>query len=105
MRSFRQTFRTAVLLLLVSLAWRRYFDGELYAAEPDQSTTGYTLGYSEHRTNLPGGRHANVSTGRACVIGLDGTGRRDAAGRTPLDIARVAPLKTLLKKARGIMHS
>lgn len=30
--------------------------------------------------------------------------RRDRDGRTPLDIARAAPLKALIKKARGIMH-
>lgn len=36
----------------------------------------YLIGYNEHRTNLPGGRHANVSTNRAFVIKADGTGRR-----------------------------
>ena len=34
------------------------------------------VGYNEHRTNLPGGRHANVSTNRAMVVKADGTGRR-----------------------------
>jgi ankyrin repeat protein len=54
--------------------------------------------------------HQAAARGNAAMVadllaaGAD-TGRRDAAGRTPLDIARVAPLKTLLKKARGIMHS
>ena len=33
------------------------------------------VGYNEHRTNLPGGRHANVSTNRAMVVKADGTER------------------------------
>lgn len=37
----------------------------------------YLIGYNEHRTNLPGGRHANVSTNRAFVIRGDGTSRRE----------------------------
>ena len=42
------------------------------AAEP-------LIGYTELRTDLPGGRHANVATMRAVVVGLDGTGRRPIA--------------------------
>jgi TolB protein len=38
------------------------------------------IGYTELRTDLPGGRHANVATMRAAVIGIDGTGRRLIAG-------------------------
>jgi TolB protein len=34
------------------------------------------IGYNELRTNLPGGRHANVATMRACLVQSDGTGRR-----------------------------
>ncbi len=34
------------------------------------------VGYNEHRTNLPGGRHANVSTNRAMLVKVDGSGRR-----------------------------
>jgi Tol biopolymer transport system component len=34
------------------------------------------IGYTEHRTDLPGGRHANVVTMRALVVRADGTGRR-----------------------------
>jgi len=34
------------------------------------------IGYTEHRTDLPGGRHANVKTRRAVVVKADGTGRR-----------------------------
>ncbi len=48
------------------------------AAEPSLSigTESVPLvGYSELRTNLPGGRHANVRTMRAAVVKADGTGR------------------------------
>src|SRR5436305_1049450 len=34
------------------------------------------IGYTEYRTNLPGGRHANGVTMRACVVIADGTGPR-----------------------------
>ena len=34
------------------------------------------MGYNEHRTNLLGGRHVNVSTNRAMVAKADGTERR-----------------------------
>ena len=34
------------------------------------------IGYCELQTNLPGGRFANISTMRACVVRADGTGRR-----------------------------
>src|SRR5262249_5797203 len=34
------------------------------------------IGYTELRTNLPGGRHVNVKTMRAVAVKADGTGRR-----------------------------
>jgi Tol biopolymer transport system component len=34
------------------------------------------VGYTEFRTDLPGGRHANVRTMRAALVKADGTGRR-----------------------------
>ncbi|MBP85890.1 MAG: hypothetical protein CMJ64_04100 [Planctomycetaceae bacterium] len=34
------------------------------------------IGYTELRTSLPGGRHANVRTKRAILVRADGTGRR-----------------------------
>lgn len=36
------------------------------------------IGYTEYRTSLPT-RHANQVTARACVVGADGTGRRELA--------------------------
>ena len=41
------------------------------AAWPEQF-----IGYTELRSDLPGGRHANVRTMRATVVKADGTGRR-----------------------------
>jgi hypothetical protein len=40
---------------------------------------GSVIGYTEFRTNLPGGRHANVTTMRACLVNADGTGRHALA--------------------------
>lgn len=34
------------------------------------------IGYTEYRTNLPGGRHPNQATMRACMVQADGTKRR-----------------------------
>jgi Tol biopolymer transport system component len=38
------------------------------------------IGYTELRTNLPGGRHANIITMRAMVVRSDGSGARPIAG-------------------------
>jgi TolB protein len=45
----------------------------------DEPGDAALIGYTELRTNLPGGRHANVVTTRAVVVRLDGTGRRGLA--------------------------
>src|SRR5689334_6282600 len=48
--------------------------------------TSPLVGYTEFRTDLPGGRHANVATMRAAVVGIDGSGRRliaEALSREP----------------------
>src|SRR4051794_37553764 len=37
------------------------------------------VGYTEFRTDLPGGRHVNVATMRAAIVEADGTGRRSVA--------------------------
>jgi Tol biopolymer transport system component len=39
------------------------------------------LGYTELRTDLPGGRHANVRTMRAVIVKADGSDRREAAAK------------------------
>jgi Tol biopolymer transport system component len=48
----------------------------LFAAGQDDTPPDFLIGYTEHRTDLPGGRHANVKTRRAVVVKADGTGRR-----------------------------
>jgi TolB protein len=51
--------------------------GVLASAEPERPLM--LIGYNEHRTNLPGGRQANVSTNRAMLMNADGTERRALA--------------------------
>jgi Tol biopolymer transport system component len=47
-----------------------------FSASQPNTPPNVLIGYTELRTNLPGGRHANVETMRAVVIKADGTGRR-----------------------------
>src|ERR1700692_1154247 len=41
-----------------------------------ESPPDLLIGYTEFRTDLPGGRYVNVATRRAVVVKADGTGRR-----------------------------
>jgi TolB protein len=50
--------------------------GVLLAGERDDAPPDRLIGYTEYRTDLPGGRHINVKTMRAAIIKADGTGRR-----------------------------
>jgi TolB protein len=50
--------------------------GLLSAAEPAEAAPTALIGYTEYRTNLPGGRHVNNKTRRAVVVQADGKGRR-----------------------------
>src|SRR5262249_55586833 len=52
---------------------------------PAPKVTAPLIGYTEFRTNLPGGRHANVRTRRAVVIRADGSGRRVLAPKLTRD--------------------
>jgi Tol biopolymer transport system component len=58
------------------LVWAALSPGPLFAAPKDETPPDLLIGYTELRTNLPGGRHANVATMRAAVVKADGTGRR-----------------------------
>lgn len=52
----------------------------VFSARADERATAAPLiGFTELRTNLPGGRHANVRTMRAVVVRSDGSGRRPIA--------------------------
>ncbi|MDB5348130.1 MAG: translocation protein TolB [Schlesneria sp.] len=42
----------------------------------EPSSAESLIGYNEHRTNLTGGRHANVITNRAMIVKADGTERK-----------------------------
>src|SRR5262249_58137300 len=48
----------------------------LFAADRDDTPPDTLLGYTEQRTDLPGGRYVSVATRRAAVVKADGTGRR-----------------------------
>ncbi len=48
----------------------------LLAADRDDEPPELLIGYTEFRTNLPGGRYVNVWTMRAVTVKADGTGRR-----------------------------
>src|SRR5262249_8233149 len=47
-----------------------------FAAGRDDKPPDLLIGYTEFRTDLPGGRYVNVATRRAVVVKADGTGRR-----------------------------
>lgn len=50
--------------------------GFLRAADADDNPPDLLIGYTEFRTDLPGGRYVNQATMRAVVVKADGTGRR-----------------------------
>ena len=52
--------------------------GETTMAERTTPRTPW-IGFTELRTDRPGGRAANIFTMRACVVRADGTGRREVA--------------------------
>ncbi|MDA1053105.1 MAG: hypothetical protein O3C40_21845 [Planctomycetota bacterium] len=66
-----ETMRAILLALLLSPLVA------LHAADEPQSTR--LIGYTELRTDLAGGRHANVRTMRAHVVKADGSARREVA--------------------------
>ena len=49
------------------------------AADKDDAPPDLLIGYTEFRTDLPGGRYVNSWTRRAVVVKADGTGRRALA--------------------------
>jgi Tol biopolymer transport system component len=56
----------------------------LFAADDDKPPD-LLIGYTEFRTDLPGGRYVNVATRRAVVVKADGTGRRVLAEELTLE--------------------
>ena len=64
----------------------------LGAADPPKNPPAVAhVGYTELRTDLPGGRHANVRTMRAAVVRADGTGRAPVGGELAADAATWTP--------------
>ncbi|MFN8856556.1 MAG: hypothetical protein ACK50P_13385 [Planctomycetaceae bacterium] len=64
----------AAFLLLAVLCGLELSVGKATAAPPE-FPAGW-IGYNLHRTNLPGGRWANVRTNRAMLVRGDGSGNR-----------------------------
>src|SRR5690349_20493494 len=62
--------------LPAALAAAALLPGAVRPGPPAEPPPDLLIGYSEFRTDLPGGRHANVRTMRAAVVRADGTGRR-----------------------------
>jgi TolB protein len=67
----KKTPLTIILILASSLC----FGGATQVSKADP-VPGSLIGYTELRTNLPDGRHANVTTMRAVVVKANGTGRQ-----------------------------
>jgi TolB protein len=68
--------KTAVILACcLELAWL----APAGAGAVETSLAQQVIGYTEFRTNLPGGRHPNIATSRACVMRGDGSNRRELA--------------------------
>jgi hypothetical protein len=66
-------------ILIVSVVLFLALVGGVYSEDQQKDSgelSAYRIGYTEHRTNLPGGRQANIATSRACLIKADGSGRR-----------------------------
>src|SRR5262245_4888262 len=70
---FRMHFLRYLSVVLVAAALPL---GALRSSPPAEPLPDLLIGYTEFRTDLPGGRHANVKTRRAVVVKADGTGRR-----------------------------
>ena len=62
--------------LAVALVAAALDPGLLRAADADDKPPDLLIGYTEFRTDLPGGRYVNQATFRAVVVKADGTGRR-----------------------------
>jgi Tol biopolymer transport system component len=54
-------------------------DKGMISQKSEQPWPTRLIGYTEFRTNLTGGRHANVRTMRAKIVNVDGTGTRELA--------------------------
>src|SRR5579871_2232545 len=62
--------------LALALAASAFGRWPLRAAGGDDQPPDLLIGYTEFRTDLPGGRYVNQATFRAVVVKADGTGRR-----------------------------
>src|SRR5262247_1340937 len=79
------TSQTAVVSRrnFLRLAVAAFSSGFVRAA--DDKPPDLLIGYTEFRTDLPGGRYVNIWTRRAVVAKADGTGRRVLAKELTLE--------------------
>jgi hypothetical protein len=73
---FRASASKLTVLVLALLPAASLAGEPAAAADRDDKPPDALIGYTELRTNLPGGRAANIKTERAVVVKADGTGRR-----------------------------
>src|SRR5262249_46215909 len=66
-------------VLRETIAAKRKQEVDFQGAAPSPERPAYQIGYSAHRTDLPGGQFANFSTRRAFVVSGDGSGTRQLA--------------------------
>jgi TolB protein len=62
--------------LSVALVAAALGDGALRSSPPDEPLPDLLVGYTEFRTDLPGGRYVSEATFRAAIVKADGTGQR-----------------------------
>jgi TolB protein len=70
---------TRFLLIAVFVIAATVHRNRAFADPPATASRQPLIGYTTFRTNLPGGRHANVRTMRAAVVSADGSGQRPIA--------------------------
>lgn len=75
---------TVLLFLAVIFAWKPQ-ETKWESDDAASEIPAGLIGYTELRTDLPGGRQANVSTMRATVVQADGTGKRRIAEELAAD--------------------
>jgi Tol biopolymer transport system component len=73
--------RRRLLTFRIAIFWLGLIATSRACARAGPPGADALIGYTELRTDLPGGRHANVATMRAAVVRIEGNGRRLIAER------------------------
>ena len=97
-------YRVPIILGLVSISVIIFGIAPIAAADAPSLGSRW-IGYTELRTNLPGGRHTNVATMRACAVRDDEADSRSApigTGQIVLSARHVCPTSTASCPAAGL---